>query len=204
MEEFKYEVTQEEINSLPIGAFEGPIHVIKDKEKAVSVLEELQSCPLLGFDTESRPSFKKGEHYPISLVQIANETDAYLFLLRRTGIPSAMRKLLSDENVIKIGLGLQQEIGELRQKGIKCAGFVDLEKVAAHHKFKQRGIRALSAFFLKIRISKSAQKSNWSREDLTPAQIKYAGTDAWVSLRIYQEMMTQGFLPIKEQTPPSE
>ena len=170
----------------------------------MSVLEELQSCPLLGFDTESRPSFKKGEHYPISLVQIANETDAYLFLLRRTGIPSAMRKLLSDENVIKIGLGLQQEIGELRQKGIKCAGFVDLEKVAAHHKFKQRGIRALSAFFLKIRISKSAQKSNWSREDLTPAQIKYAGTDAWVSLRIYQEMMTQGFLPIKEQTPPSE
>ena len=114
-----------------------------------------------------------------------------------------MRKLLSDEKIIKIGLGLQQESNELRQKGIKCAGFVDLEKIAAHHKFKQRGIRALSAFFLSIRISKSAQKSNWSREDLSPAQIKYAGTDAWVCLRIYQEMLKKGFLPLKE-TPAAE
>jgi ribonuclease D len=204
MEEFKYEVTQEEINSLPIGAFEGPIHVVKDKDQAASVLESLLTCSFLGFDTESRPSFKKGEHYPISLVQISTENDAYLFILRKTGIPASMRKLLSDEKIIKIGLGLQQEINELRQKGIKCAGFVDLEKIAGHHKFKQRGIRALSAYFLKIRISKSSQKSNWSRDDLSPAQIKYAGTDAWVCLRIYQEMLAQKFLPLPAREPAAE
>ncbi|MGL4368712.1 MAG: 3'-5' exonuclease [Spirochaetota bacterium] len=206
MEEFKYEVTQEEINALPIGAYEGPIHVIKSREEAVAAADKLLSCTVLGFDTESRPSFKKGEHYPIALMQISSEHDTYLFVLKRSGLPAPLRKVLSDDKITKIGLGLQQELNEMKQQGIQCSGFVDLEKIAARHKFKQRGIRALSAYFLKIRISKSAQKSNWARDDLSPAQIKYAATDSWTCLKIYQKMEEQGFLklPEKEQDPAAE
>ena len=199
MEEFKYEVTQEEINALPIGAYEGLIHVIRTREEAVTAAEKLQNCTLLGFDTESRPSFKKGEHYPISLMQISSDEETYLFILKRSGIPAPLRKVLADEKILKIGLGLQQELNEMKQRGVQCAGFVDLEKIAARHKFKQRGIRALSAYFLKLRISKSAQKSNWARDTLTPAQIKYAATDSWASLKIYQAMDAQGFLKMPEK-----
>jgi len=198
MEEFRYEVTQEEINALAIGAFEGRIHLLKDRDSAAAAAESLLKEKIIGFDTESRPSFKKGEHYPISLMQISTADDAYLFVLKKTGTPAPVRKLLSDDKILKIGLGLKQEVGEMKEHGIKCAGFVDLERIAAHHKFKQRGIRALSAYFLKMRISKSAQKSNWARDDLSPAQIKYAATDAWTCLRIYQEMERQGFLPLPE------
>ena len=200
MEEFRYEVTQDEINALPIGVFEGRIHLLKDRDSAAAAAELLLKETIIGFDTESRPSFKKGEHYPIALMQISTGDDAYLFVVKKNGTPAPLRKLLNDENIIKVGLGLKQEVGEMKDRGVKCQGFVDLERIAAHHKFKQRGIRALSAFFLKMRISKSAQKSNWSRDDLTPAQIKYAATDAWTCLRIYQEMEKQGFLPLPRET----
>jgi ribonuclease D len=194
MEEFSYIITQEEINSFPLGVFSGNIHLITDADEAEKCAKELLGQTLIGFDTESRPSFKKGEHFPISLIQLATDTDAYLFRLKRTGLTPSMRKLFSDEAVTKIGVGLQQDLTEMRNKKIECAGFADLEKIAASHKFKQRGIRALAAHFMGIRISKSSQKSNWSRDSLTPAQIRYAATDAWVSLMIYLEMDKRGFL----------
>ena len=203
MEEFKYIISQDEINLLPIGAFEGNIHLIENPEEAEKAAESLMSLSEAGFDTESRPSFKKGQHFSISLIQISSETDAYIFLLKKTGIPASLKKFLASNEIKKIGVGLQQDKAEMRAKRIECGNFVDLEKIAGAHKFKQRGIRALAAFFLGIRISKSAQKSNWAREELTPAQIKYAATDAWVSLRIYQEMEKKGFLvlPPEEETP---
>jgi ribonuclease D len=193
MEEFKYIVTQEEINQLPLGAFEGNIHLINNPDAANEAAELLMSEPVIGFDTESRPSFKKGQHFPVSLIQLATETDAYLFRLSRTGIPEKLKSLFETDSIRKIGVGMKGDMSEMRVKGVEGKNFIDLEKIAASHKFKQRGIRALAAFFLKIRVSKSAQKSNWSRDRLTPAQIKYAATDAWVCLRIYREMIKEGF-----------
>jgi ribonuclease D len=194
MEEFKVIITQEEINELPLGVFEGNIHLITNREKAEEIGKALINETHLGFDTESRPSFKKGQHYPIALMQFSTETDAYLFKVSKTGIPLSLKNLFADSRIAKIGLGLQQDLSEMNAKGMACANFIDLEKIAATHKFKQRGIRALAAYFLKLRVSKSAQKSNWARDDLSPAQLKYAATDAWACLKIYQAMIEQGFL----------
>jgi ribonuclease D len=199
MEEFKYIITQEEINLLPLGVFNGTIHLFKNQDEAEEYISKLEPLTIIGFDTESRPSFKKGQHFPISLIQIATETDAYLFRIRKTGIPQSLKKILADEKIAKIGVGLQQDLSEMRAKRIECANFIDLEKIAGIHKFKQRGIRALAAFFLGMRISKSAQKSNWARDTLSPAQIRYAATDAWSSLMIYLEMKKKGFLNMPVQ-----
>jgi ribonuclease D len=194
MEEFKYIVTQDDINQFPIGAFEGNIHLINNPDAANDAAALLLSESMLGFDTESRPSFKKGQHFPVALIQISTDTDAYLFRLSRTGIPENLKLVFEKESIKKIGVGMKQDMSEIRIKGVEGKNFIDLEKIAASHKFKQRGIRALAAFFLKIRVSKSAQKSNWSRNPLTPAQIKYAATDAWVCLQIYREMIKAGFI----------
>lgn len=193
MEDFKYIVSQDEINALPIGAFEGNIHLINNPDAAEEAGKLLLSETMLGFDTESRPSFKKGQHFPVALIQLSTDTDAYLFRLSRTGIPESLKLIFEKDSIKKIGVGMKQDMSEMRIKGVNGNNFIDLEKIAASHKFKQRGIRALAAFFLKIRVSKSAQKSNWSRDRLTPAQIKYAATDAWVCLQIYREMIKTGF-----------
>ena len=194
MEVFKYEIGQEEINALPVGWFEGTIHIPDSREEAEKLTAGLADAAIIGFDTESRPSFTSGEHYPISLIQVATETEAWIFRLKVCGIPKTLSKVFADINVTKVGLGLQSDLAELKKKGIEIANYVDLEKIAGAHKFKQRGIRALSAYFLRIRISKSAQKSNWARPDLSQHQIRYAATDPWACLRIFQEMKNQGFI----------
>jgi ribonuclease D len=194
MEEFKYIITQEEVNAHPLGMFKGIIHLPANSEEADGFAKKLLTEKVIGFDTESRPSFKKGQYFPVSLIQLSTESEAYLFRIAKTGIPSHLKILFESDTVAKVGVGLKQDLNEMKAKGIECTNFIDLEKIAATHKFKQRGIRALAAYFLKLRISKSAQKSNWSREKLTQAQINYAATDAWVCLKIYNEMIKAGFV----------
>lgn len=192
MEEFLYEISKDEINSLPLMTFEGDTILI-DAEESVGSLADITSGMMIGFDTESRPSFRKGEHHPIALIQLATRDKAYLVRISRMGFPAELNRILSDGSITKIGLGTRSEIRDLEKAcGIPLQGFIDLEMLAQKLKFKQRGVRALAAHFLKGRISKKAQKSNWERADLTPAQISYAATDAWIVLRIYEEMRAQG------------
>jgi ribonuclease D len=200
MEEFIYNITKEEINQLPVKSFDGEISVIESLEDAQVAIEELEKCDILGFDTESRPSFRKGEHHPICLLQISTNDKAFLFRVKKIGAPSGLKNILENQNISKIGLGIQKELSEINENlSVTCNGFVDLEQIAKKHKFRKRGVRALAAFFLKFRISKSAQKTNWERQELTNQQIRYAATDAWVCLKIFQEMKKQKFVKsIKE------
>lgn len=203
MEEFQYSISKEEINECELGSFEGNIHLISDEEQAQSVIDSLaKEVSIFGFDTESKPSFRKGEFHPIALVQLATDENAYLFRVNCMKNMPDFSPLLCNESILKVGLGLKDELYEVKKTlGVVSQGFVDLEKIAAYHKFHQRGVRALAAYFLQIRISKSAQKSNWERSDLTDQQLKYAATDAWVCLEIYKSMIEKGFLPLKN---PSE
>lgn len=195
MEEFIYNISKEEINQLPINSFNGKTYVISTKEEAEEALKELEGCDTLGFDTESRPSFRKGEHHPICLVQLATDQKAFLFRICKVGAPAGLKSILEDNKTIKIGLGIHKELTEINDNlSVNCNGFVDLELIAKKHKFRKRGVRALAAFFLKFRISKSAQKTNWERQELTSQQIRYAATDAWVCLEIYKEMKNQNFI----------
>jgi len=140
----------------------------------------------IGFDSESRPSFNKGEHYPISLIQLATETEAFLVRINKLNYPPELTRILSNPSITKIGLGLKGELRDIEKySSSKCVSFVDLE---------QRGVRALAGFFFKGRISKKAQKSNWEKFNLSESQILYAATDAWVVLKIYREMMKRKFI----------
>ena len=187
-EEYRYDITKEDIQKHPLRSYQGNIIVIDKEENIKSAVKAIRKYKCIGFDTESRPSFHKGEKHPVSLVQIATDKAVYLFRINLTGLTHELSSLIQDESITKIGLGLLNDMRELLGERREYRGFLDLETIAEKNGFKKRGVRALAAHFLGIRISKSSQVSNWERKELTEKQIRYAATDAWVCLRIYDAM----------------
>ncbi|NOY53995.1 MAG: 3'-5' exonuclease domain-containing protein 2 [Deltaproteobacteria bacterium] len=186
---FDRRMTREEINALPIRRFERTVRVIRSREEMGEALERLRSEKVLGFDTESRPSFKKGESYPPSLIQLAGRRSVYLFQLRHLKFPRPLREILSSPQIIKAGAALDDDIRKLKELGpFRAAGFVDLGTMAREMEIKNHGLRGLSAVLLGFRISKKSQCSNWARDVLVPAQVGYAAMDAWVSRELYLHM----------------
>ena len=191
----KLSITKEEINELPLGNFQGAIHLISSEEEVEKEVALLRREGCLGFDTETKPVFKKGQTHPISLIQLANIHRASIFRLGKIGMPKALKALLEDESVMKIALDPGFELKKLEaENGVTGKGFVDLAKISVKIGASTNGLRGLAALFLGIRISKSSQTSNWEREDLSEKQVLYAATDAWVTLRVYLEMKKQGFV----------
>jgi ribonuclease D len=182
-------ISKEEINTLPLLIFKGKIELIDTNEKALKAAEALKNERLLGFDTETRPSFNKGESYALSLLQLSTEHNAYLFRLGQITLPQTIIDLLSDESVTKAGVGILDDLKAL-QKSVKFGpeGFVDLAREAEKRGYKNFGLRALTAIFLGQRLSKAAKLTNWDRSDLTQAQLNYAACDAYVGVEIYKKM----------------
>jgi len=174
---------------LPAGSFQGTIHLVDSEAKALRAALTLRRERTLGLDTESRPSFRRGELYPISLVQIATHRHAFLFRVR-VGAPfRALKRIIENPSVRKIVQGASEESRELRRDlGIEAKGFVDLPTVAKAAGFAELNLRALAASALGIRISKAAQRSDWSRPDLSEAQLAYAATDAWACLAVHEKI----------------
>lgn len=182
-------MTREEINALPIRRFERTVRVIRSRGEMTDALDRLQREKVLGFDTESRPSFRKGESFPAALIQLAGRRSVYLFQLRQLKFPRPLREVLSSPHIIKTGAALDDDIRKLNELvPFRAAGFVDLGCMAREMGIKNHGLRGLSAVLLGFRISKKAQCSNWAREVLTPAQVSYAAMDAWVSRQLYLRM----------------
>lgn len=178
--------SREYINSLPPVRFEGKVKVIETPEEEEEVVNELRKEAEVGFDTESKPAFKKGVSHPISLVQLSTHDTAYLFQLKKTGFSDALVGLLADEDTKKIGIGVQADITKLKElKEFKAAGFIDLSNIAKEKGIIQIGARALTARYLGRRLVKTAQKTNWAQPNLTRKQQIYAASDAWICLEIY-------------------
>ena len=153
-------------------------------------MELIHEEALLGFDTETRPSFKRGENHPVALLQLASETDAFLFQLRDLGLPDPLKEIFEDESVLKIGVAIHDDIKALQQKSeFQPNGFVDLADIARRFGIITTGLRNLTGIVLKSRISKRYQLSNWNRKILDEHQQLYAATDAWVCREIYLQMM---------------
>ncbi|HSR50740.1 MAG TPA: 3'-5' exonuclease [Acidobacteriota bacterium] len=185
----------EEINALPLRRFPGPIHVISNQSHARQILQEVRGSSLLGFDTETRPAFKKGTYFPPSLLQLATESEVFLFQIGQLGLLKGLRDLLADPDVLKVGVGLDYDVRELRKLArFKPAAFLDLADQARTNGLKRVSLRTLTATFLGFRISKGAKCSNWAVSDLKKSQIKYAATDAWVSREIYLFMAGRGMI----------
>jgi len=191
----KRHITKAEINELPMRQYEGTIHLCRTAEEAEAAAEKLLQETLLGFDTETRPAFRKGESYDPSLLQLATESEVYLFQIQQCGLPPSLIKVLSDPDIIKAGVALDRDVSELKEMAhFEPAGFVELATFAREARIKNLGLRGLTAILFGIRISKKEQVSNWARRELTESQQIYAATDAWLGRLIYLEFDRAGLI----------
>ncbi|WP_126379866.1 3'-5' exonuclease [Desulfovibrio ferrophilus] len=196
IEQYRRKISKDEINELPLQGYEGDIMLVTNEEDAEYAVNEIADEPLLGFDTESRPAFKKGMYFLPSLIQIATSSKVYIFQLSKTPFPEALRAIFEDKKVIKSGVAVRDDVKDLQKlEPFKDAGFLDLGAIALEHKLETHGLRNLAAKFLGIRISKAARCTNWANKSLTKAQIRYAATDAWISRELFLQMNDAGLIP---------
>lgn len=186
---FRSEIAKEEINQLEVRQFKGEIRVVDDTASFRAAMKELREYPVLGFDTETRPSFRKGNNNKIALIQISNSHVAWLFRVNKIGIPELLKKWLEDDRVLKIGAGLNDDMRRLRQLiTFEPGGFLDLQKYVEAFQIESKSLKKMVAIVLGYKISKSQQMSNWESEALTEQQLRYAATDAWVCLEVYHKL----------------
>jgi len=186
---FQNEISKEEVAELELIQYVGPIQVIDTMEAFDREIDQIAQQPVLGFDTETRPSFKKGKTYPTSLIQLSSLEKAWILRVNRTGYPEKLLNMLSGETPLKIGLGLQDDLRRLRADfQFEPGGFLDLQNYVQAFRIDEKGLKKISGIVLNRRISKSQQVSNWDAEVLTEAQLRYAATDAWVCLMIYNRL----------------
>ena len=179
-------LTDEEVKSLPLLQFEGRVILVDNMQTFYTVIGDVGRSGIVGFDTETKPSFRKGRRNTVSLLQLADDSNAWLFRLNMIGLPPELAALLADKNLRKVGVAIHDDIKALRTVSpFEPDGFVDLQGIVAGHGIKQLGLKKLSAIVLGYRISKSQQVSNWEAPVLTESQQLYAATDAWVWRRIY-------------------
>lgn len=184
--EFKPCLSKDEINELPIQAWAGPIVIVQDEQTLDAALEQLWKEPVLGFDTETRPTFTKGKTCLPALIQLATAHTAYLIQLTHLPFDERIAELLSSPRILKAGVAIHDDMKALaRIHEFTPGGVVDLAALARTKGIQAQGLRTLSANLLGFRISKGAQCSNWENRELTPQQVKYAATDAWIGRELY-------------------
>lgn len=182
--------------SMPTVAFPGDITVVDTVEKAEAAMAILRGCEVVGFDTETKPSFKKGQLNNVSLIQISTFSDCYLFRVNKSGVYDVMRELLETENVVKIGLSTKDDFNVLRRIGpLNPQGFIELQEYVKRFGIDESSLQKIYAIIFGQRISKSQRLSNWEASTLTPSQCAYASIDAWACLRIYETLSSGAFDP---------
>ncbi|PXA03631.1 3'-5' exonuclease domain-containing protein 2 [Coraliomargarita sinensis] len=185
-------ISKAEINDLPLIQWDGEIRILNTVEEMEQAVTELKKCSHLGFDTETRPTFKKGQYYPPALIQLATEDCVYLFRISKTDTLDPVLPILESENILKTGVAIKDDVKELRaMQEFKPGGFVEIADITVKLGYENRGLRALAGLLLGGRISKGAQVSNWARAELDQKQIRYAATDAWISRELYARAMAE-------------
>ena len=170
--------------------FNGKIVVVSTPAQAESAVDYLLAQPVLGLDTETRPSFTKGKHYKCSLLQVANQSICFLFRLNYIGMCPAIARLLGDKTVTKVGLAWNNDLLGLRELGeFEAGSFVDLQDLVREIGIEDQSLVKIYANLFGERISKDDRLTNWERDILKDTQKIYAAIDAWACVRIYEEML---------------
>lgn len=182
---------KKEISLLPRAIFGGRIFTIQTESEANKAVDYLLSFKLLGVDTETRPSFKKGKVNSVALLQVSTEDTCFLFRLNRIGLPSSLVRLLEDKEVLKVGLSLKDDLSMLRKRGdFKPSNFLELQDFVKNIGIEDMGLQKIYANLFHEKISKGQRLTNWETDILTDGQKLYAATDAWACVRIYNELNT--------------
>ena len=187
---YQENITIEELAECELSWFKGELVLVDNIKTFYEVFPRLLGHDLLGFDTETKPTFKKGKRHQVSLIQLSTENLACLIRINKIGIPDELIKLLADPSVIKTGVAVHDDIKFL--SGVKRftpRGFVDLQNFVKDYGIQSSGLKKLTAIILGFRISKRQQVTDWEAESLSEAQLIYAATDAWVCHQIYKKLV---------------
>lgn len=194
---------KERIHSLPLTKFEGRVFVITTESDADKAVDYLMKQPILGFDTETRPSFKKWQRHTVSLLQVSTHDTCFLFRLHLTGMTKSIIRLLEDRNITKVGLSLRDDFHQLHERSPFNVGtFIDLQDEVKEIGVQDASLQKIFANLLGGKISKSQQLSNWEADILTDGQKTYAATDAWACIMIHEEIQRlakTGFARVKSE-----
>ena len=187
---YKENITAEELAEHELSWFKGEIVLVDNLKTFYKVFPRLLKSDLLGFDTETRPTFKKGKKNSVSLIQLSTEDLACLFRINKIGIPNELVDLLSDPAIIKAGVAVHDDVRFLKVvRKFAPEGFVDLQTLVKDFGIQSSGLKKLAAIVLGFRISKRQQVTDWEAEHLSEAQQIYAATDAWVCHQIYKKLV---------------
>lgn len=185
-------ITKDEIAILPLEEFKGRIIVVQNEKDAEKAIAYLSTFPLVGFDTETRPCFRKGQGHKVALMQISADEVCFLFRLNFIGIPSCLSSFLTNGEIKKIGLSLKDDFGALRKRvEIVPAGFLDLQDYVGQFGIQDASLQKIYAILFKKKISKGQRLTNWEAEILSDAQKRYASLDAWACLKIYKMLQAE-------------
>lgn len=187
--QFQHSIDAEVIKDLPVAGFEGRVVIVNTREKLAAACEHLSTQPVIGFDTETRPSFKAGVSYNVSLIQLSTADTCYLVRLGSVVMERCLMRLLESRKVLKVGVDVQGDIRNLNKiRHFRAGGFVELQKEVEAFGIEDKSLRKMAAIILGVGVSKAQRLSNWEAKELTAAQLRYAATDAWICLEMYNKL----------------
>ena len=179
-------ISQQDLASLPLRRYEGEVRLLESPDALAREAASIRRERVVGFDTETRPAFRKGESYPPSLVQLAGEAVVWIFPLQRVDCSSILKTVFEDANVVKAGIGVADDLRQMKKVfAFEEAGVLDVGALARRRAIEQTGLRNLAGIVLGWRIAKGKRTSNWAAARLTRQQIGYAAMDAWAARALY-------------------
>lgn len=191
-------ITKEQLLQLPTVTFPGRSILINNIADAKSAMSYLSRLPIVGFDTETRPSFKKGQPHKVALIQLSTSDECFLLRLNNLGMFDSLKEFLESEKTIKIGLSVKDDFHSLnRIQEFTPGGFIDLQSFVKDYGIADNSLQKIYAVIFGERISKSQRLTNWEANELTEAQQAYASLDAWACLRIFNYLREGNFVPEK-------
>ncbi len=183
-------ITKQEISQLEQEVFKGNIYVIDKPKDVKDAISYLSGKSALGFDTETKPAFKRGQVNNVALLQLSTEDECFLFRLNMIGYPDELEMLMSNDKIKKIGLSLRDDFAALRKRtGRKPENFIDLQLFVDKFGIEDNSLQKIYAIIFNKKISKKQRLSNWEAKELNTAQQSYAAIDAWACLRIYNHLI---------------
>ena len=186
---FQKTIDNDSVAALDAARFTGRIVVIDNAEQIEAACDDLKRHTIIGFDTETRPSFRAGVSYKVGLLQLSTPDTCYLFRLSHIRLDNRILKILGSRQILKVGADVGGDIRALHAlRNFHADGFVDLQVEASRWGIEEKSLRKLSAIVLGKRVSKAQRLSNWEAESLTQQQLEYAATDAWVCIEILKAL----------------